>query len=110
MKYSAGDEHSHYRIQSGVQGSKLKPLFTKVGDLGSWTLCRNDILILSLGVIHTLIYSRAFQRMGLLHRLNWEGKGRNGAWGSGSEEAQNVIPYYGYYLTLERGTGIREET
>ena len=42
----------------------------------------NDILTLFLDVVHTDIYSRAFQRMGLLHRLDWEGNGRDGAGGA----------------------------
>lgn len=48
------------------------------------------VVDLILGVIHTTCSQSRIsaKRMGLLHRLDWEQKGRDG---SGIEEAQNVI-------------------
>ena len=48
----------------------------------------NNMLIQFLVLYIQFVHSRAFQGNGLLHRLDWEQKGRDG---SGIEEAQNAI-------------------
>lgn len=76
MDYSTADKHAYYRIHSGVQlGSLLNPflsIFRIKGDRRFQTLVQRHLDSHFLMLYIRFVYSRAFQRMGLLHRLDQE--------------------------------------